>query len=207
MSTYNDINSEKYMLDSLDISKHGRHYLSDPTSLPHDIEYIADVLSKICRFNGRVNRFYSVAEHSVCVSHLVQCKHPDDLDLIKYSLLHDIGEVWYGDITRPIRSFLDHSKHIELEKKFREHAFKALTGVDFSDRFMECIDYFDQIAGLTEGIVLVNQKEFSSFCKELNFDNDDWTYVCKYKKMMWCTPHDKAAEHFLNRFRSLNKEV
>lgn len=68
-----------------------------PTLDQFDIQDIAHALSMICRFGGHTKRFYSVAEHSVHVSH--HC-HPDDA---LAGLLHDAAEAYVGDLIRPIK--------------------------------------------------------------------------------------------------------
>jgi len=70
----------------------------DPNNI--DIMDIAHALGKICRFGGHVNRFYSVAQHSVIVAHLVpeNCK--------KAALLHDASEAYLGDVVKPLKILL-----------------------------------------------------------------------------------------------------
>lgn len=63
-----------------------------------DIVDIAHALSMQCRFNGHVNRFYSVAEHSVRLSDNVSLK------AVKYGLLHDAAEAYVGDIIKPVKT-------------------------------------------------------------------------------------------------------
>ena len=58
---------------------------------------IAHALSRICRFNGHVKNFYSVAEHSVYVSNCVPEKYA------KEALLHDAHEAYVGDVTSPMK--------------------------------------------------------------------------------------------------------
>lgn len=75
----------------------------DPLDLSADditIEDIAHHLSRICRFNGGVPSFYSVAEHSLRVAQKVDRRHA------KWAMLHDAAEAYLGDITRPIKSRL-----------------------------------------------------------------------------------------------------
>lgn len=61
---------------------------------------IAHALSMNCRFNGHIEEFYSVAEHSVVVSKLV----PNRYKLA--ALMHDIGEAFVPDIPRPFKSLI-----------------------------------------------------------------------------------------------------
>lgn len=77
---------------------------------------IAHALALVCRFTGHVRRFYSVAEHSVRVSVLVErlaregyLERGDavDLDYVKivarWGLLHDGSEAYLCDIAAPVK--------------------------------------------------------------------------------------------------------
>jgi uncharacterized protein len=80
----------------------------DPWSSSFTIEDIAHGLSNICRYAGQCRKFYSVAEHSIYVSHVAQeFEYP--------ALMHDAAEAFLGDITRPLKQLVPEFKRIEAE--------------------------------------------------------------------------------------------
>lgn len=72
-----------------------------------DIKDIAHALSMSCRYGGHVNRFYSVAEHSIHVSHAVS---PENA---LWGLLHDASEAYIADIVRPAKKRMPEYREIE----------------------------------------------------------------------------------------------
>lgn len=64
------------------------------------IKDIACALSKICRFNGHVQNFYSVAQHSFHVSHL---REPG---FALEALLHDAAEAYFSAINSQLMQLL-----------------------------------------------------------------------------------------------------
>ena len=80
--------------------------------LPDDafnINVIAHALSNICRYTGHTYRFYSVAQHSVLVSHVL----PEEFQLA--GLLHDIGEAFVGDLASPVKKDMPTFKALEAK--------------------------------------------------------------------------------------------
>lgn len=83
--------------------------LADPKA--EDIHWpdIAEMLAKQARFNGATRgAFYSVAEHSLRVSHMVP-PHA-----AAYALLHDAHEAFTGDHIRPFQRALSEASRTEI---------------------------------------------------------------------------------------------
>ena len=72
----------------------------DPSQL--DIGDIARALGNLCRFGGHSRAFYSVAQHSVIVSELVEQRGGDAEDVFA-ALMHDASEAYLGDMPHPLK--------------------------------------------------------------------------------------------------------
>jgi len=72
----------------------------DPDQL--DIGDIARALANLCRFGGHSRVFYSVAQHSVIVSELVEERGGDAEDAFA-ALMHDATEAYLGDMPHPLK--------------------------------------------------------------------------------------------------------
>ncbi len=72
------------------------------------IRDIAHALSLICRFNGHVSKYYSVAEHCVLLS---EAKNMPGTPLAR--LLHDAAEAYVGDVSSPLKQLLPMYKMLE----------------------------------------------------------------------------------------------
>lgn len=70
------------------------------------LEDIAHATSNICRFGGHVRRFYSVAEHSVLVSRIVEAWGFTSNASLGAALLHDAHEAYIWDAPSPLKPLL-----------------------------------------------------------------------------------------------------
>jgi hypothetical protein len=105
------------------------HYLSPDPSVVK-VGDIARSLSYICRYNGHVRRFYSVAEHSIHMA-LVAGLDPTIAFL---ALCHDAHEPYCGDFASPQKAamiLLDQGEgaHSIIERKAKNAVEQAL-GLD-----------------------------------------------------------------------------
>ncbi len=94
------------------ITLHGGGYFDylNPASSEIRITDIARGLSNTCRFGGQANHgdgFYSVAQHSVIVSLLVEPEHAFA------GLMHDAAEAYVGDMVGPLKQLCPDYKAVE----------------------------------------------------------------------------------------------
>jgi len=83
-----------------------------PVPSDFDIREIAHALSMQCRFNGHVRHFYSVAQHSVNVSHVLELWGEPPI-VVRGGLLHDAAEAYVGDVVSPLKRLLPAFQGIE----------------------------------------------------------------------------------------------
>ena len=84
----------------------GKYFdLADPRPDQFDFADIAGALSKICRFGGQCEFFYSVAEHSY---HCALQAKDDGMPLETQAavLMHDAAEAFVGDMVKPLKVML-----------------------------------------------------------------------------------------------------
>jgi hypothetical protein len=111
---------------------------NQPETHNFTIEEIAFSLSNLCRYTGHVE-FYSVAQHSVLVSHIV----PKRFALV--GLLHDAAEAYLGDVASPLKAMLADYKKVE---KRVEAAIASHFGLQFP--FPPEVKYADMRMLMTE---------------------------------------------------------
>lgn len=163
----------------------GRLNLHKPGQTQFDIEVIAHHLSMICRFGGGVEFFYSVAQHSVHVSHLV----PPQMALA--GLMHDAAEAFVGDMVKPWKNQLPHFQ--DVENNLTRHIFEQL-GIDWP--LPVEIHQADLVALKTERLVLKPHDHPGDWMRLDYLDNDDLEIIQPMT-------HEQGRDLFLKRYYEL----
>jgi hypothetical protein len=83
---------------------------TDPEHSRFGIRAVAHGLSNTCRFTGQCKRFYSVAQHSLLVSMLLEAYTTYEQ---LAGLLHDGAEAFMVDVPRPLKYMLPDYRDIE----------------------------------------------------------------------------------------------
>jgi len=166
----------------------GKHYhFLSPKPEDIDIEDIAVALANKCRFGGH-SRFFSVAEHSVCVAYRL----PKELRLA--GLLHDAAEAYLGDIPSPIKHVLPDYQHLE---RLNEYAIEEKFGIELNVFERAQIKFADVEALCTEAHFLIPSqgKTWSMFA--------DGKAKVSYEFKPQCLPPAHAHKLFIETFREL----
>lgn len=168
----------------------GKHFSPlDPRVEDISIHDIAWSLAKLCRFNGHTVSFYSVAQHCVIGSELVEC---EDENLALAFLLHDASEAYLGDLVRPLKSSPEFAAYLEIEKRLQsviETAFR----VSFNHPIIQKID-LELLA--TERRDLMGNSSYKwptdELAKPLEFQIKPWGWK-------------KAAHSYIRKFITLSE--
>lgn len=114
----------------------------DPKPEEIRIEDIAHALSLICRGNGQVAHFYSVAQHCLnCEKEAEARGHSKRLRLA--CLLHDASEAYLNDIIRPVKQYL--AKYTETEEHFLDVVYQSFGLGDLTAKEWDAVREIDDI--------------------------------------------------------------
>ena len=134
---------------------------------------IAHSLSLICRANGHIDRFYSVAQHCLnCVKEAEARGFSKKVQL--YCLMHDAAECYISDITRPVKNRL--CSYREAEKKLLDIIYTTLCGAIPNEEEYSQIEIIDDCLLYHEFFILRGVKIFDQepqLCANCKFENDD----------------------------------
>ena len=117
---------------------------------------IGHALSRLCRFNGHTNRFYSVAEHSVHVSRLVPARFK------MHALMHDAAEAFMGDMASPLKWMMPEFAQLE-----------SVVSLAIQERFGLAHNWVDAKPFIKEADLIMLRAER----KQLMTGDDEWEII------------------------------
>jgi len=157
----------------------------EPENADFTVYDVANALSKICRFTGQGDNFYSVAEHAIHVSYLVS------EELAMDGLMHDATEFVIGDVSTPLKQLLPEYKVIELNI---EKDMCRRFGLQFP--LPKAVKYADTQMFYLEKELVIN-----------NFDDFDFlTGIEKPHIKLHFYNHREAKTAFLERYFELKRK-
>ncbi|HHT7701730.1 YfbR-like 5'-deoxynucleotidase [Pasteurella multocida] len=117
------------------------------------IDDIVHHLSMIPRFGGKLDRHYSVLDHSVYVGMIAKTFLKADDETAFAALMHDAQEAFLGDIPSPLKSLLPDYKAIE--KSF-EKVIQEKFNISMSETIKDLVKYADLLALKAEKEAFIN---------------------------------------------------
>ncbi len=160
----------------------------------YDIGEIAHALGNICRFTGQCRKFYSVAEHSVLVSRIMEDRRLGDP---MEGLLHDGVEAYLADVASPAKAILSDYKKLD-------HALDKVMRREFKlpeTKSPGCIEA-DWIALFIEAKELLPSK------------GKDWAGPAGLRELAWQQPYmiqcwtpEDATSRFMDRMTDIRRRT
>jgi uncharacterized protein len=162
----------------------------DPDPEQLDAGDIARALANLCRFGGHSRSFYSVAQHSVIVSRLVEERTGDAQDAFA-ALMHDATEAYLGDMPHPLK----HRSPLGTAYKAAEdHLEQALR-----DRFNIKPDV-PEIKRVDKALLAAERRAFSA--ERWHWPELEGVEPLDVELAAW--PPDEAARAFAERYAELD---
>ena len=170
----------------------GKHFdPMDPGNHDFNIVDIAHALSLICRGNGHIRFFYSVAQHSIaCAEEAVARGYSPEV--ILGCLLHDASEAYLSDVTRPVKTELP--QYLIAEEKLQRAIWQHFIGRDLTADEMNQIFEIDDMMLSAEFHQLMPEELNKDYRKLLS------EFVCVYQNP------NEIKEQFIRLQRILKNE-
>ena len=109
----------------------GKHFdPMNPVERDIDIFDIAHALSLICRGNGHIKTFYSVAQHSIACAAEAFARGYTPIVMMG-CLLHDASEAYLSDVTRPVKKELP--QYLQAENALQDAIWRRFIGRDLTE--------------------------------------------------------------------------
>ena len=162
-----------------------RFWPEDPRPEEIHLDDIAHSLARLSRFNGHTLKTYSVAQHSVYVSRVV------DQRFALFALFHDASEAYLGDVISPLKRLIK-PIYSSIEERVME-AIARRFGFEMTEEAFREVKRADTILLATEARDLTRNMFVRQPLSELPLD--DPITLC------WCDTF--AEREFRRRFEDL----
>ena len=130
----------------------------DPDIEKIHIEDIAHSLSLLCRANGHIDYFFSIAQHSInCANEAKARRLTARVQLA--CLIHDASEAYISDITRPVKYYLTQYK--EIEKRLQDVIYFKFLGASLPEEEYDFMDKIDNDMLLHELYSLMKKRKLT----------------------------------------------
>ena len=115
---------------------------TDPKPEYFVIEDIAHSLPLICRGNGQVKEFFSVAQHCInCAEEAAARNYPARVQMA--CLLHDAGECYLSDVPRPFKKFIP--EYYEYEDRILRVIYTKFMGRNITEEENRLVREVDDV--------------------------------------------------------------
>jgi 5'-deoxynucleotidase YfbR-like HD superfamily hydrolase len=161
----------------------------DPDPEQLDARDIARALGNLCRFGGHSRAFYSVAQHSVIVSRLVEERGGDTEDAFA-ALMHDATEAYLGDMPHPIKHRSLLGAAFKAAEEHLENAIRERFGIKAE---------VPEIKRADRALLATERRTFSA--ESWHWPELDGVEALDLEIIPW--PPDEAARAFADRFAEL----
>ncbi len=157
-----------------------------------DIRDIAHSLSLICRANGHISHFYSVAQHCLNCEEEAAARG-SDARVRLFCLLHDATECYISDLIRPVKRRFP--EYYEAEERLSKLIYESLTGsVPNREEQKKVSDIDDALL----------YHEFLNLSGAKFFDQEPGLYA---KLSFGFEPFEKVKMCYIERFEQLLSEI
>lgn len=118
------------------------------------VEDIAHALSLMCRANGHLVHFFSIAQHSINCANEAKA-NGFSLKVQLACLLHDASEAYLSDLTRPVKKYLP--TYLKVEQRLQDMIYDKFLGSPLS------ADEYDQVRQIDDNMLVY---EFKALMKK-----------------------------------------
>ncbi len=151
---------------------------------------IAHALSLLCRGNGHLRIFYSVAQHSIKTALEAEARGYDNR-LQLCCLLHDASEAYIGDVISPLK--LQLHRYMDYEENLQKTIYSALE-VDYpNEQEWEIVKEIDRA---------MLYHEFKLLHGDLLFKKEPEIHVSISQEEI---PHQQVETEFISLYRRLKE--